>query len=452
MKTSKAEIPKTHSEVETPEQNKTEKEKPSSGKPWLFWALVVLLGIGGTTAVWKMLPSNNPSKPATVAQKQVTPPRPVETVAIETGNADRKIQLLGQVEASQEYTVRARLGGIVEEILVQPGDRVKEGMTIASLDGSDQDLALSEAQAKLAQQRSNLARLEVGTRPEIITQKEAAVNSAKAREQEAKDNLERTTELVKEGALSERALVEAKAAIDVARGNLLAAEATLSESKAGPIKEEIDAQKASMAAAQATVNQAQLARQRTKIVAPLTGVVQTRHVANGDFVQPAAEIITLVAGDRFDIFLELPEELSGQIKPQMEIELRARALPQWKQKTTITTVVPSANRTSRRQLVRVQINNPPPGLLPGMAIGGSLSLPTKGTSYIVSRDALTLRQDQWIVFTVVDGKVKQIPVEMLADLGQKVAIYHPDLRAGQRLISRGGDTLQNGASVKVVDR
>jgi multidrug resistance efflux pump len=324
-------------------------------------------------------------------------------------------------------------------------------MVIAVLEDTDQQLAISQAKAQLAQQRSNLARLEVGTRPEIIARRQATVTSAIAREREAQDNLRRTSELVKEGALSQRLLVEAQARLDDIQGERLQAEAELAEAKAGPIREEIAAQRANVEAAKATLAQAELSRLRTQIRASQSGVVQTRHISNGDLVQMSNPIVTLVAGDRFDIFLELPEELSSQVKPGMTIDLTARALPQWKQRANITAVVPSADPASRRQRVRVQIDNPPPGLLTGMAIAGDLNLPANRTSFVVSRDALTRRQNQWLVFTIADGKAKQVEVEMIADMGKQVAIYNPSLRTGQNIVLRGGDGLQDGAVVKVVN-
>jgi len=135
----------------------------------------------------------------------------------------------------------------------------------------------------------------------------------------------------------------------------------------------------------------------------------------------------------------------------MTIDLTTRALPQWKQRATITAVVPSAETASRRQRVRVQINKPPSGLIPGMAIAGNLNMPSNRSSFVVSRDALTRRQNEWLVFAVADGKAKQIPVEMVSDMGKNVAIYHPTLRIGQRIVLRGGDGLQDGAPVKIVD-
>ncbi|MDZ8087303.1 MAG: efflux RND transporter periplasmic adaptor subunit [Nostoc sp. DedQUE12b] len=420
-----------------------------SRKPW-FWRLLILFLATGGIILWRMLAPGGAPR-SSVAQQQGPPPKPIETISLATGNATRSVQLLGQVEATQQSTIRAQTGGIVKQISVQPGDRVKIGMAIALLDDTDQQLAISQARAQLAQQRSNLARLEVGTRKEIIAQRQAAVTSAKARELEAQDNLKRTSNLVKEGALSQRVLVEAQAQLNNIQGERLEAEAELAEAKAGPIQEEIAAQRANVEAAKATLAQAELAKQRTRILASESGIVQTRHISNGDLVQSSGQIVTLVAGDRFDIFLELPEELSGKVTPGMTIDLTTRALPQWKQRATITAVVPSADTASRRQRVRVQINKPPSGLIPGMAIAGNLNMPSNRSSFVVSRDALTRRQNEWLVFAVADGKAKQIPVEMVADMGKNVAIYHPTLRTGQRIVLRGGDGLQDGAPVKIVD-
>lgn len=420
---------------------------PKNRKLWISLLCTGLLTAGGFS-FWRILTPGG-EKPA-VAQSQGQPPRAVETARLGTGTPTRTVQLLGQVEATQQSTIRAQTGGVVEKIFVQPGDQVTAGMEIAILDDSDQQLGIAQAQAKLAQERSNLARLQAGTRSEIIAQRQAAVNAAKAREREAKDNFRRTSGLVKEGAISQRLLVEARSQVDQATGQRLGAEASLAEAKAGPIREEIEAQKATVAAAQATVNQAQLAQRRTQIVATASGVVQTRHVSPGDLVQSSGQVVTLVSSRQMDVFLELPEELSGKVTPGMLIVLTTRALPQWKQQTAITAVVPSADATSRRQRVRVQISNPPKELLPGMAIAGALTVPTNRDSFVVSRDALTRRRNQWFVFTVADNKAKPIPVELVTDMGKQVAIFSAELRSGQEIVIRGGDGLNEDTPVKIV--
>jgi HlyD family secretion protein len=416
---------------------------------WL-WLLLGVGLIGGSIAIWRGI-ARPPAAPA-VAQQQGPSPRAVETTTLQVGNGAQKVELLGQVVASQQATVRAQTDGVVEQILVNTGDRVSVGQTIAILDQSDENLAVAEANAQLAQERSNLARLKTGTRPEIIAQRNATVAAAKAREKETQDNLQRLEKLVKAGAIAERALVEARTAVDNAKGERLVAEATLAEAVAGPIQEEIEAQEANVAAAQAGLNQSQLAMKRTQIVASTGGVVQNRAVSTGDFVRSADAIVTLVSGDRLDVVLELPEELGGQVQSGTAVTLLTKSLPQWQEKATITTVSPITEAGSRRQRVRIQLNNPPAKLLPGMSILGKLDLPAKSSGFVVSRDVLTRRQDQWLVFTIADNKAKPVKVNMVADMGATVLISSPDLKAGEQIVSRGGDGLNEGMSVKVISQ
>ena len=417
-------------------------------KPWLGLLLLISIGINGIALFRVFAPAQEVNKPA-VAVVKAPPPRAVEVTTLSSGNSTRSVQLLGQVESPQQATIRAQTGGVIKNVLVQPGDRVTPGKTIAILDDADQQLALSRAEAELAQQRNSLARLEVGTRPEIIAQRRAAMSSAQAREREAADNLRRRTDLVRQGALAQRLLVEARAAVDEAKGERLEAQAELAEAQAGPTREEIAAQKANVDAAIAAVNQAKLQIERTRIKATSGGVVLQRRVSPGDYLQIGGEIATLVAGERLDIFLELPEQLSGRVAAGTRVELSARALPQWKGNATITGVIPTAEAASRRQRVRVRLDNPPQGLLPGMAIAGNLQLQENTRGLIVSRDALTRRADKWLVFAVEDGKAKELEVEMVADMGEKVAISGTGLQSGQTVVLRGGDGLREGANVRV---
>jgi HlyD family secretion protein len=413
------------------------------------WRWLIPMLLLGSFLGWRCLtPSTNAQAPA--PQRSGPPPRAVEMTLLKMGQAETRVPLLGQVEATQQSTLRAQTTGIVREILVQPGDRVTPGQTIAILDDAEQRLSVAQAQAQLAQQRSQLARLEVGTRPEIMAQRQAALSADQARENEAQDNLNRVANLVREGAVSKRLLIEAQSGLDAARAQRLEAQAELAEAQAGPIQEEIAAQAANVAAAAAAVNQARLAQQRTQVVASTAGIVQNRRVSSGDLVQSGGEIVTLIAQEKLDIFLEVPENLTAQVNPGAAVELTTRALPKWQQRATITAIVPSADAASRQQRVRVELSNPPNGLGPGMAVAAALIKPAKRPGFIVSRDVLTQRQNRWFVFTVVDDQAQPVPIELVADMGQQVAIASPALRAGSTIVARGGDGLQRGTPVKVV--
>ncbi len=414
------------------------------------WLLMLLLLLGGGLAVWRIL--TTASDPPSPAATQGPPAIPVETVALTRGEGVRRIQLLGQVEASKTATIRSQTAGTLERVFVEVGDRVTPGMTLATLDDADQRLALAEARAELAQERSELARLEVGTRQEIIAQRRAELRSAQAREREAQENLKRYSELVAEGAISQRAILEERASAEATRADRLQAAAALAEATAGPTREEIDAQRASVAASEAAVNQAQLTLERTQVTTAASGIVRSRAVSTGDLLQKGDPVLTLVNGNELNVFLELPEKLSGSVTPGMSVELTARALPNWRGRATISGLVPVTNAASRRQVVRVALKNPPQDLLPKMAVVGELQLAIAPSSFVVPRDVLIRRDETWLVYAVANGKASEVEVQLVADMGEKMAISSDELRLGQPLVVRGGEALAEGAVVQVIEQ
>ncbi len=500
------------SKLEFEEKQAENRQNTTKNSQFPRWLIPVVI-LGGGIALWQIVSSL--FIPTTETNTQTPPPKPVETVLLSSGEGNRQIRLLGQVEAGAKATLSSQVSGTVEKILVKEGDKVTQGMIVAILDDADGKIALAEAQARLVQEQSNLERLEVGTRSEIIAQRKAELSAAQAREKEARDNLERLIALqpdlmmqrqaeleaarslekeaqdnlqrIKglslEGALSERALVEAEARadetrnqrlraeaalkaeetstrqdiaqaqtrVDNARSDLLGVTAILAEAQAGPTKEEIDAQRGVVNAAQAAVEQAKLRLERTNIRASVSGVVQSREADPGDYMEVNDPILSLVSDRSLDVFLEVPESLSGQVTERMQVNLFARALPNWEQLTQITAVIPSANRNSRRQLVRVSLDNPPEQLLPGMAIQADLIIPILNkNTFTVPRDALTRRGDQWLLFTVDNNQAEQLEVELIEDLGEDVIISHPQLKQGQSIVIKGGDGLQDDATVTII--
>ena len=418
------------------------------GYRWLPWLVIGVFIGGGLT--WQFMPSNR-EVASSEAITQELPPRAVEVTRLTNGEGIQWVELIGQVEARTSATLRSQTSGIVQQILVEPGDAVSAGMTVAILDDSDQRLALSQAQANFASERSNLAELEVGTRSEIIEQRRAALQSAQAREQEAEDNLQRTQDLVTEGALSERSLIEARTSVDAARAERLEAAATLAEATAGPTAEEIAAQRATVAASQSAVNQAQLELSRTRIQATTEGIVESRVANVGDYLEASSSVLAFVNRGELDVFLEIPEELTGQISPGLAVNLTTRALPDWQGRATIAGTIPTADAASRRQRVRLQLDNPPADLLPGMSIQGQLELSSDTPSFTVSRDALVQRAGDWVIFAVTNEQVQEIGVELVADLGEEVAIFSDALQDDQSIVVRGGEGLQDGAVVNVTN-
>ena len=421
-------------------------------RPQWLGILLASLSVGVGIAIGRVLPRSGAPAPTPATAPQSLPARAVETISLTpSGSSLQQVNLLGQVASRSSATIRPRTEGTVRDILVQPGDRVAAGTLLARLDDADQQLALMQARARLAEAESELARLEAGTRAEIVAQRRAALAAAKAREAEARDNLERNRALAEAGAIARRTLIEAETQVDASEGARLEAEATLAEAIAGPRSEDIDAQRATVAAERSAVEQAQLALQRTDIRAAATGTVQSRLASSGDYLEIGDPVLTTIDGDSLDIFLEIPEALGPVVTAGTPVNLSSRALPDWQQQIEIAAAVPAADPTSRRQQVRIQLDNPPADLVPGMAILGEISLPIRTGGFVVPRDALTARGSRWLVYGVRDDNTaREYAVEILADMGAKVAIAHPELQPGQAIVVQGGDGLKEGAPVKAI--
>ncbi|MEO0948575.1 MAG: efflux RND transporter periplasmic adaptor subunit [Cyanobacteria bacterium J06641_5] len=435
---------------ETPSSN------PKQRSHWWPWLIVGAVLIGGSVTLLGPFGKQENTLQAAgdgagdAQDAPQLPPQPVGVTTLETGTGGREISMLGRVVASDRATIRARTNGTVQQVLVDIGDRVAPGSVVARLDRADREVDLASARASLAEARSRLAELTAGTRVEVIDQRRAELAAARARETGARDNLVRTENLVAEGALAERSLIEVRATADEATSERTRQEALLAEAVAGPRAEEIAAQRGVVASAEATVARAQLDLERVDVIARVGGIVSAKLAQPGDTLEANDPTIELIGRDRLDIFLEIPEAFSGQVSAGQAVTLQARALPGWETTVPLAGIVPTAEAASRRQLVRARLENPPAELLPEMAIVGTLALPATEAEFVVSRDVLIRRGDLWVVYALNDaGQVDEVPIVLASDMGAEVAIASPELVPGSDLVIRGGDGLQDGASVQV---
>ncbi|MEL7024783.1 MAG: efflux RND transporter periplasmic adaptor subunit [Pseudomonadota bacterium] len=86
-------------------------------------------------------------------QEEEAPVIPVEVIDVQRGDVFAAYTGAASLEAFDEATVVAKVGGEVRQILVEEGDRVKRGDVLARLDGD-------QLRLELEQSRANLAKLE----------------------------------------------------------------------------------------------------------------------------------------------------------------------------------------------------------------------------------------------------------------------------------------------------
>ncbi|MCB0213426.1 MAG: efflux RND transporter periplasmic adaptor subunit [Anaerolineae bacterium] len=134
--------------------------------------LLIIAGVGGGV-YWAL--SNNPAL-LTKIKLQLGLLTPAEAAGV--------YLVSGYIEAD-EVSVSAQTGGKINAILVDEGDPVQAGQTVALLDTALLDAQTRQAEAAIDTAQAQLAKVEAGVRAEEIAQAEAAVAAMQANAQAA---------------------------------------------------------------------------------------------------------------------------------------------------------------------------------------------------------------------------------------------------------------------------
>jgi HlyD family secretion protein len=135
------------------------------------WTMGILtVGIIGSTAT-VYLTSRHPAAPTDINHL---------TVAVKQENLTLEIQASGRVRPIESVNISPKTSGRLTELLVEKGDRVKEGQVIARMEDTEIRTQLIEAQANLSRQEARLAELLAGSRPEDIAQGLARLSQTEA--------------------------------------------------------------------------------------------------------------------------------------------------------------------------------------------------------------------------------------------------------------------------------
>lgn len=281
------------------------------------------------------------------------------------GGSGDSVRVSGNIEVV-DAQVSFKIPGRVESRPVDEGQLVEKGHLVALLDTSDlqHDVELRQAEVQAAE--ASLAELLAGSRPQEIEAAEAAMQKAHAyldelvhgsRPQEIvvaeagvrkalaeKNRLEselgRATQLRQRDANTPEDLDRAQAAFDVAAAALreanerlalvkegprqeqiAQARAALTQAKAqyelvkiGPRKEDIDQARARLAQAKALLGLAQTRLGYATLRAPMSGVILSKNIEPGEYVNPGTPVITI--GDLKNVWLRayVDARLVGQIQ------------------------------------------------------------------------------------------------------------------------------------------
>jgi membrane fusion protein YbhG len=226
--------------------------------------------------------------------------------------SDGALDASGTVEAT-DAQLGFQVAGRIDTILVDEGDRVKDGQMLARLDQSTLVAQRAQAVAQLQGARALLTELERGSRAQDVQQGRDALAAANQRLADAQRDLGRTRNLFDGGAVSREALDKSQLAFDVAQSQQNQAQQALQLLEIGPRPERIDAQRAAVAQAQAAIQQVNALLANSVILAPFDGVVTVKDREIGETVTPGEPVLTVTnMNDRW-VRIYIPETQVGAV-------------------------------------------------------------------------------------------------------------------------------------------
>lgn len=195
----------------------------------------------------------------------------------------------------------------IETISVRRGDALKPGAPIAQLEAADAKIALRNAEAALAQARSDLANIQYGRRPEEIAALEATVKAAQVTADDAQRTFQRRQNLMERGYVSQADFDGAKTAAEVAAARQRELAANLAVAKLPARADEIAAAKARVEMSTAARDTAKWRLDQRSLVAPSAGYVSDIVRRVGDVAGPQAPVVAFLPDGAIKLKVYVPE-------------------------------------------------------------------------------------------------------------------------------------------------
>jgi RND family efflux transporter MFP subunit len=348
----------------------------------------------------------------------------VESATVTTAYPSQSFTLLnatGYVVAQRKAAVASKATGRVEWLGVTEGSRVKAGEVIARLENADVSATMEQASAHVRVATANL-------------------QQAQAELVEARAAYNRNRELIARGFIS-------PSTYDIAEARYQKAQAVVGSSKA------------SVSAAEANYRAARVAVEHTLIRAPFDGVVLTKSANIGDVVTPFSSaldakgaVVTMADMNTLEVEADVSESNLAKVDLDQPCEIQLDALPDIRLRGRVQRIVPTVDRAKATVLVKIRFEDHDPRVLPEMSakvafLEKEMPASQRAARTVVQPAAVVQRDGQSVVFVIKEGKAVETNVETGERIGDMVEVLKGP-KAGEKVILRPGDRLDNGDSIK----
>lgn len=186
----------------------------------------------------------------------------------------------------------------------------------------------------------------------------------------------------------------------------------------------------------------------TDVVAPMSGIVASKSIKPGNFVQINTPIFRIVDNSRLEATLNVPERELETLKPGLPVSLQVDALPGKSFPGKVDRVAPVVDANSGTFRVVCAFDGGGT-LQPGMFGRIRIDYDQRADAVVIPRIALLDDEDP-AVFTVRAGKAARVPVK-LGYVDGEWAEVRSGLKVGDPVVTAGKVALREGSLVQVLN-
>jgi HlyD family secretion protein len=359
---------------------------------------------------------------------------PEKIVVSEKGDIARSVVARGKIEPLSKVEVKAKANGIIKALLVDVGDRVKEGQILAELDKEDLQAQVREAKATREGEEANL-------QAAIAAEAKTRIEAANPDLEFSRRDYERAQGLFKEKIASQQQLDDASRAYEVARNHQQLLEATVQTAGA-----QVEQARARVAASKASLDRAEETLSYATIRAPIAGIVLSRPTEVGDAVSSilnlgSAATLIMTLGDVSSVYIrgEVDEADIGKAACGQHVRTKVESFPAESFEGVVKRIDPMGKEQNNVTTfeVRVTISNPEGKLRANMTANAEIVLEEHKQVLLVPEAALVYDKDKKASVQLLDSTAKtgwrKVQIKMGISNGQRTEVLE-GVKEGDKLV------------------
>lgn len=199
-----------------------------------------------------------------------------------------------------------------------------------------------------------------------------------------------------------------------------------------------------------TLENSRLQLEKTRIVAPINGVItDLPYYTRGTQVEAGAIIAKIMNYKTMFMDVQLPEKHIGKIKTGQPVNITNYTIPEDTIKGKITQISPAINTDTRTFKANILIDNSDYLLRPGMFVRADIITDRRDSVIVIPKNIILSRQKGKTVFIVDRGVASERIIETGLENEDETEVTR-GLSKNDRIVTSGFETLSNRSKVKII--